>query len=519
MSESPFAGMSRREFLAKVTAAGGAAFLASWAAPVIEKAYAMGSNAGSLNDIEHIVLFMQENRSFDHYFGTMSGVEGFGNTPDNPPAVFQQKGFNPQTRSLDPYGVTLPFRLDTTNGPSLTGDCLNDPDHTWIGMHEAWNGGANDKWLPMSAKTRSVGNTPALMGYYQREDIPIHHLLADAFTLCDHYHCSVLGPTMPNRLYWLSATVNPEGDRGGPVLVQPTVLPKLKFSWRIMPENLQDAGVSWKVYSNKAIGPITSLIFDGLVGSFKQAANVGSQLFLRGIVPTYPVNFAADVALNNLPKVSWVIPPVIECEHPALPASVGAVGIVNLLRILTSNARVWEKTAVIVSYDENGGFFDHVSPPTPDRDVPGEYIPDRVDINEVTGSGGVRGPIGLGYRVPAFVISPYSRGGLVAHEVFDHTSQLQLIGKRFNVPVPNLTEWRNSVTGDMTSAFNFAAAPDPSRPDWGNPVLRALPRLPLCAPNAVLGSLNLGIPYRVPYPQKMPTQAPTPLRGRPSGAV
>jgi phospholipase C len=515
VADSVFAGMSRREFLAKVTAAGGAAFLASWALPVIDKAYAMGSGAGSLNDIEHIVLFMQENRSFDHYFGKMSGVAGF----DTSSPAFQQKGFNPQTRSIDPNGITLPFRLDTTKGPSLTGECINDPDHTWTGLHEAWNGGANDKWLPMSAKTRSVGNTPAVMGYYQREDIPIHYALADAFTVCDRYHCSLLGPTMPNRLYWLSASINPEGDKGGPMLVQPTVLPKLAYSWRIMPENLQDAGVSWKVYTNQALGPTNNVIFDGLVGSFKQAANVGSQLFLRGIVPTYPLNFAADVTLNNLPQVSWVIPPLIECEHPALPVSVGAVGIVNLLRILTSNPRVWEKTAVIVSYDENGGFFDHVTPPTAPVNTAGEYIPNSVNINNVQGSGGVRGPIGLGYRVPALVISPFSRGGLVAHEVFDHTSQLKLIGKRFNVPVPNLTEWRNSVVGDMTSAFNFGAAPDPSRPDWGNPVLRALPTLPLCAPNAALGTVNLGIPYQVPYPQTMPVQETSPTRGTPSGVV
>jgi phospholipase C len=115
------------------------------------------------------------------------------------------------------------------------------------------------------------------------------------------------------------------------------------------------------------------------------------------------------------------------------------------------------------------------------------------------------------------VISPYSRGGLVAHETFDHTSQLRLIGKRFNVPVPNLTAWRAGVTGDMTSAFNFAANPDPSRPDWGYPVLQALPGLPLCAPNAVLGSFNLGLSSPVPYPQSMPVQETTPTRGTPSG--
>jgi phospholipase C len=306
MGDGPFVGLSRREFLAKVAMVGGTAFLASWAEPVIEKAYAMGPTQGSLSDIEHIVLFMQENRSFDHYFGTLSDVEGFGTNPGNPNSVFLQKGWNPQTKKVDPNGVTLPFRLDTTHGPSLAGDCINDPDHTWIGLHEAWNGGANDQWLPMSAKSRSVGNVPGLMGYYLRQDIPIHYLLADAFTICDHYHCSLMGPTTPNRLYWLSATINPEGDKGGPMLVQPTVLPKLKYSWRIMPENLQDAGVTWKVYSNKAIGPINQVIFDGLVGSFKQAADARSQLFLRGIAPTYPLTFAADVATNNLPQVSWV---------------------------------------------------------------------------------------------------------------------------------------------------------------------------------------------------------------------
>jgi phospholipase C len=179
--------------------------------------------------------------------------------------------------------------------------------------------------------------------------------------------------------------------------------------------------------------------------------------------------------------------------------------------------QVWEKTAVIVSYDENGGFFDHVTPPTPPSGTSGEYIPDSVDINSVSGSGGIRGPIGLGYRVPCFVISPYSRGGLVAHETFDHTSQLRLIGKRFNVPVPNLTAWRASIVGDLTSAFNFAANPDISHPDWGNPVLRALPGLPLCFPNAILGTVNLGIPSQVPYPQTMPVQEAGPARGTPSG--
>src|SRR5271165_7096552 len=236
-----------------------------------------------------------------------------------------------------------------------------------------------------------------------------------------------------------------------------------------------------------------------------------------GVVQTGGGHRLAAVPARDRPHLPGDVRRRRRHQHPALPAAVGAVGIVNLLRILTSNPQVWEKTAVIVSYDENGGFFDHVTPPTAPPGTPGEYIPDSVDINSVTGSGGIRGPVGLGYRVPCFVISPYSRGGLVAHETFDHTSQLRLVGRRFNVPVPNLTAWRESVTGDMTSAFNFAANPDSSHPDWGTPVLRALPGLPLCLPNEVLGSFNLGIPYQVPYPQTMPVQEATPARGTPSG--
>jgi len=193
---------------------------------------------------------------------------------------------------------------------------------------------------------------------------------------------------------------------------------------------------------------------------------------------------------------------------------------VDTIRILLSNPAVWEKTALIIMYDENGSFFDHVVPPTAPAGTPGEWIPNSIDINKVSGSGGFRGPLGLGYRVPCFVISPYSRGGVVAHETFDHTSQLRLLETRFGVPVPNLTAWRRSVSGDMTSAFNFAVPPNPSRPNLDHPRLAAYPKLPQCVPNVALGSLGdaaRGIPYRVPYPQMMPTQETAPARGTPSG--
>ncbi|ORW06700.1 phospholipase [Mycobacterium lacus] len=510
MSESRILGMSRREFLAKAAGAGATGVLMSLAGPVIEKAYGAGPCLGHLTDIEHFVLFMQENRSFDHYFGTLSGTDGF----DTPSPLFAQKGWNPMTQAPDPTGVTIPYRFDTTRSPIVDGECLNDPDHGWAAMHESWNGGANDKWLP--AQTNR-GHIPTVMGYYQRQDIPVHFLLADAFTICDRYFCSVLGPTLPNRLYWLSGTLDPDGANGGPQLESPYTSPTQRFSWRIMPQNLSDAGISWKVYRNKTLGPLGSeLSFGNFVEYFKQTADPRSDLARRALVPTYPLDFLADVKTNRLPQVSWVVPNVLQSEHPAFPVAAGAVALVIVLKILLSNPAVWEKTALIVSYDENGGFFDHVVPPTAPPGTPGEYIT-VPDINAVPGSGGIRGPIGLGFRVPCFIISPYSRGPLMVHDTFDHTSQLRLLETRFGVPVPNLTPWRRSAVGDMTSAFNFAVRANPSPPNLNHPVVGELSKLPQCVPNVVLGSAHYGIPYRVPYPQTMPTQETAPTRGIPSG--
>lgn len=140
------------------------------------------------------------------------------------------------------------------------------------------------------------------------------------------------------------------------------------------------------------------------------------------------------------------------------------------------------------------------------------------NIDAVTGSGGIRGPIGLGYRVPCFVISPYSRGPLMVHDTFDHTSQLKLIETRFGVPVPNISAWRNGLVGDMTSTFNFAVPPNSSRPNLSHPAINAVQKLPQCVPNYVLGTVTkTAVPYRVPFPQVMPTQETQPARGIPSG--
>ncbi|TSD99299.1 phospholipase C [Skermania sp. ID1734] len=501
---------SRRAFMGKAAAASSAAVLASWAGPIIERAYAADPGGhGSLKDIEHFVFLMQENRSFDHYFGTLSGVRGF----DDPSPAWRQYGYQPGVGPT-PDGYLMPFRLDTNTGTNLSGECVNDPTHAWGPQHECWNGGAMDQWVRVHLQHEGPGNGPATMGYYTRADIPVHYELADAFTICDHYFCSVLGPTDPNRLYWISGTIDPDGHNGGPLVETPTLIPKNVYSWRTMPENLEAAGVSWKVYQNKDIGPASAVILDGMLGCFKQFSNPGTSLYARGIDPVFPYHFQADVQAGTLPAVSWVVPSVFTCEHPALPPAGGAVGIMQVLDILTSNPAVWEKTALIISYDENGGFFDHVTPPTPPPGTPGEFL--TVPLGPVAESDGIPGPIGLGFRVPGMVISPYSRGGLVASEVFDHTSQLRLLEARFGVEVPNLTKWRRATTGDMTSTFNFAATPNPVRPPITPAVPVAQQKLPQCVPNVATGFLNAGIPYPVP-PNSMPTQEKSPLRRRPSG--
>ncbi|MCW2787295.1 MAG: phospholipase [Marmoricola sp.] len=516
-----FEGMSRRDFAKLLAGAGGVAAINSMAGPVIEKAFATDPcGTGSLSDIDHFVFLMQENRSFDHYYGTMSGVRGFNDAAATSAGLFKQKGYNIATKKADNSSYVMPFRLDTTRGATLDGEAINDPTHNWGPQHQAWNNGAMDQWVKVHVANDGLKNGPATMGYYERADIPVHFGLADAFTICDHYFCSVLGPTDPNRLYWISGMIDPDGTHGGPLLDTPTVAPMNKYTWRTYPENLQDAGVSWKVYTSQQAPVVSSAVLSGMLSSFKNFQNPTNPLYKNGISPVYPENFASDVKNNKLPSVSWIIPDLLACEHPALPPAFGAAGILKVLDILTSNPAVWEKTALIISYDENGGFFDHVAPPTAPVGTPGEFI--TVPLSGLKTASGIAGPIGLGFRVPGLVISPYSRGGLVSSETFDHTSQLRLVEQRFGVEVPNLTAWRRETVGDMTSTFNFAATADKSVPTISPRQEQTLPqtlRETHAGIDVIAGTFfaKEGLtPYPVP-PNSMPVVETGPTRGTPSG--
>jgi phospholipase C len=301
------------------------------------------------------------------------------------------------------------------------------------------------------------------MGYYTRNDLSFYYALADAFTICDHYHCSVIGPTDPNRLYSMSATLDPSGSAGGPILsTSSTRIERFgTLSWTTMPEQLQARGISWKVY-----GDPDGNFGDNVLPYFKQYLT-NPLLTANALTPTYPGTFQTDVLLGTLPQVSWILAPLISSEHPPAPEIYGEWVAANVLNTLVSNPSVWSKTALFITHDENGGFFDHVPPPTAPPGTPGEYLTVSPLPSDASG---VTGPVGLGFRVPLLIASPFARGGLVSSDTFDHTSLLRFLETRFGAEVPNLSAWRRSVTGDLTSAFNFVKV-DTSVPSLPQPSL------------------------------------------------
>jgi phospholipase C len=434
----------------------------------IARALAIPANraTGTLDDVEHIVVLMQENRSFDHYFGVMRGARGFG---DPHPATLPSG--KPVWDQSDGATVVPPFRPNVTN---LGLTFIEDLDHGWNGTHEMFNGGNWDQWLP--AKTATS------MAYLQRSDLPYHYALADAFTLCDGYHCSMLGPTDPNRYYMWTGWDGNDGQGGGPVIAND----EIGYGWQTYPERLQAAGVSWKIYQDVGAG-LDAAHYWGW-GSNPYIGNYGDNSLLyfhqyQGSAPGSPLYqgartgtdvsqggglfdvLAADVAGSRLPSVSWVVAPEAYTEHPAWPGGYGAWYTAGVLNALTSNPEVWSKTALLVCFDENDGFFDHLVSPYPNVGGLGGQSTVPLDNELFTGqagtpggSNGVPGPYGLGVRVPLIAVSPWSTGGWVCSETFDHTSLIRLIEARFGVDEPNITPWRRAVCGDLTSAFDFERA-------------------------------------------------------------
>jgi phospholipase C len=481
------------------------------------------NRTGTIQDVEHIVVLMQENRPFDHHFGTLRGVRGFNDpravnihlplqngTGTSPASVFLQPagaknvaaGFGVPPNSDDlggpanGVGVIPPIRVNPEKvSPGLKSlglTYLPGTGHGWSGIHAAWNQGQYDNW--------AANQGPMAMSYFTREDIPYHFALADAFTVGDAYFCSIMGPTNPNRMYmWTGSVGNvkylgaggTDGLGAGPVTYNGLSVNGAYFVFETLPEVLQKAGVSWKIYQDLAGATFSPDFGDGTGNSFagnstdnsvlyfKQYATStpGSPLFDNGCTGTEISNiipptgapapawlawaehlfdqFRGDVKSGKLPQVSWVVAPAGYTEHSDWPVNYGAWYISQIFDILVPNPAVFSKTVLIINYDEADGSFDHVVPPTP-PETPA-YGASTVSIeNEIVTTSTPNGPIGLATRVPFLVISPWSKGGYVNSQVCDHTSVVQFIEKRFGVHEGNISPWRRAVAGDLTSMFNFA---------------------------------------------------------------
>ncbi|MCW2883707.1 MAG: phospholipase [Streptosporangiaceae bacterium] len=442
--------LTRRRLLTAAGCAAAAIFAAEFLPPNVRRALAEGParGRGRLKDIRHVVILMQENRSFDHYFGTMPGVAGFS----DPDAITLSTGrsvfYQPDT--VNPAGYLLPFHLDTCTSSAQS---IPSTSHTCSTQHSSWNNGKMDHWLPAHRADDGV-NAPYVMGYYTREDIPFHFALAEQFTVCDHYHSSVLGPTWPNRLYLMSAFIDPDGTQGGPVLSNVDLSP---YTWKTYPEALTDAGVSWKVYQE------VDNYSCNVLEPFKafQDAPTGSPLYKNGLRTYSAGRFEYDAAHDRLPTVSWIIPTSYQSEHPNYTPAAGADYIASKIDAIASNRDVWEKTVFILNYDENDGLFDHVPPPTPPAGTTGEFI------------NGL--PIGGGFRVPCVIVSPWTQGGWIASENFDHTSTLRFLERLTGVTIPNISDWRRQAFGDLTSALGLAGPGGfPRLPDTKSSLARAV---------------------------------------------
>ncbi|WP_083449815.1 phosphocholine-specific phospholipase C [Luteipulveratus mongoliensis] len=450
--------IDRRRFLQIAGATAAATALSETLSASVARAASIPANRtnGSIKDVEHIVVLMQENRSFDHLFGTLRGVRGFG---DPHPAVLPS-GKSVWHQARDTM-ETLPFRPDHDD---LGLAFVQDLPHNWPDAHAAFNGGKYDGWIAAKGTTT--------MAHLKRPDMPFHFALADAFTVCDAYHCSFMGSTDPNRYYMWTGWVGNDGKGGGPVIGND----EKGYDWTTYPERLEAAGLSWKIYQDVGDGLDKDhgwgWIGDAYRGNYGdnsllyfnkyRNAKAGDPLYDKARTGTdaskgegFFDQLRADVKGGRLPQISWIAAPEAFTEHPNWPVNYGAWYTSQVLDALTSDPEVWSKTALLITYDENDGFFDHVVPAYPNSPQLQGNSTVSTENEIYSGPAGATGPYGLGQRVPMLVVSPWSTGGWVCSETFDHTSIIRFMEERFGVEEPQITPWRRAVCGDLTSAFDF----------------------------------------------------------------
>ncbi|HTX01418.1 MAG TPA: alkaline phosphatase family protein [Acidimicrobiales bacterium] len=519
--------ISRRRLLQGGAALAAGAGLSAYLPASVRKALAQApSTPFDVSQVKHVVLLMQENRSFDNYFGTLAGVRGFG----DPAAITLPNGNSVffQPAAENPDGYLLPWHLDTSNSSA---SAMPDLSHQWQIQHAAWNGGAMDGWVRAHTASDGLTSGPFTMGYYEQDDIPFQFALANNFTICDRYHCSVMGPTHPNRYYWMTGTVDPEGLNHGPALDNSIVTGL--YDWITMAEICQNEGISWKCYQQLSTGAntLTPKYNNGTASSplyqpqngaeaYAQLNNYGTNVLIfmsqfqaaapgagganpnwglwalagygstlwgggpsvagntgntlggsdTGLVNPYTnapfdltTNFEEDCYNGTLPQVSWIFPPAVNSEHPSYLPAAGAEFVASKLAALAANTDLWNSTVFIIDYDENDGMFDHVPPITPPAGTANELV--TLESPGGTPGGGL--PVGSGFRVPCVVVSPWTTGGYVYTAPLDHTSCLMFLEQVFfsgQAVNPNISDWRRATFGNFLSVFQ-SGSPSPAPSD------------------------------------------------------
>jgi phospholipase C len=464
----------RRTFIRRLLASGGAA---GTLMPSIARALSIAPDqrTGSVQDVQHVVILTQENRAFDHYFGAMNGVRGFGDrfaipAPPLPEAPDRTVFVQPAEKDKPGPALLAPFRLDTTQDFRLIRP-LGTP-HSFPDSQAAWDNGRMGDW-PRYKHNHALA-------HFTRQDIPFQYALAEAFTLCDAYHCALHLSTNPNRLYIWTGTHDPQAKANGPAIdngYDGLADPRGHggYGWTTYPERLMEAGISFQIYQdmsdNFSDNPLVG--FKAYRAAREAATGPLAELTRRTLTTRTLEDLKQDVLTGQLPQVSWIVAPTAYSEHPSVSTPLqGAEYTARVLDALTANPAVWSRTVLLLNFDENDGLFDHVPPPAPPARDPadpsrllGGSTVDATDEYHVHSQDEkdapyLNRPYGLGPRVPMYVISPWSTGGYVASEVFDHTSVIRFLEARFGVREPNISAWRRAVCGDLTSCFDFARRDD-----------------------------------------------------------
>jgi phospholipase C len=399
--------------------------------------------------INHVVIMVQENRSFDHYFGHLNAyrvANGFRPDVDGTPA-------NASNPAASGTGSVAAFHLLTT--------CVENPSPSWNESHVDYNrqnptsGDATmDGFVQTAAKDAQALHYHdvegrRVMGYYDQTDLPYYYFMATFFATSDRWFSPVMSRTQPNRMYILAATSAGHVYPPGAVLSIPTIF-----------DELQQAGVSWKIYvTDKVNGSL-------LQGSYISMFAAGSK-YSQNVVPV--AQYFTDLKNHTLPQVVLIESGYFSGldEHPAEDPNatgpsvqVGSAYVSTFINALMGSS-AWPHSAFIWTTDEGGGFYDHVPPQpavSPDSIPPQDLRPG--DICTTSGGGRTCNFTSTGFRVPMFVVSPYARKGYVSHTVMDSTAMLRFIETRFHLRSLTL---RDANQPDMTEFFDF------SHPDWLKP--------------------------------------------------